>query len=77
MELDLAFVPAVRDNDGDVADIQCRCGNVEDCDDSEGGADSNEVEAGAKDHDEPDRIDRSVGEVVDFAPESDVVSTEL
>lgn len=43
MELDFAFVPSVRNNDSDIADVQCRGGDGEDAHYRQGASDANQV----------------------------------
>lgn len=74
MELDLAFVPSVRHNDGDVADVECGCSDVEDAQDSQGTADTDQIQAAAEDDDEPDGIDGRVGDIVYSCPETVLTS---
>jgi hypothetical protein len=66
VELNLAFVPSVRDNDGNVADVERWGGNVENAQDGKSTADTDQVEATAEDHDEPDGVDGRVGDVVNL-----------
>lgn len=59
----------MRNDDGDVAEIESRRGDVEDGDDRQGAADSNEVEAATEGDDEPDCVHRRLRVGVDLAPE--------
>jgi hypothetical protein len=74
VELDSSFVPSVGHDDGDVAYIQCRGGDVEYCDNSERAADADEVETAAENDDEPDSIYRGVGQRIDSTPKPIMVS---
>ena len=69
-ERDAVLVDAVRDDDGDVAEVECRCGDTEDTHDSLRRSNADQVQAGAEGHDEPDGVDGGLGEGVYFAPEA-------
>ena len=75
MKLDSSLVPAMRDDDSNVADVECRCGDIEDGNDSQGAANTDEVEAATERYDEPYSIDWSIRNRIDFAPESALVSS--
>ena len=68
MEFDLALVPSMCDDNRNVADIECRSGDIEDRNDSRGASDANKVEATAEGYDKPNSIDWSVRDRIDFAP---------
>jgi len=59
----------MREEYGDVAQVQTGCAEVEDGYDCLSGSDADEVEATAEDYDQPDCIYWSAGGVVYFAPE--------
>ena len=57
-------------DDGDVREIEGRCGDVEDGDHCLRGTNADTVEADAEEDDEPDGVDGSVSIGADSAPES-------
>lgn len=64
------FVDAMSKNDGDVAEIESGCRDIEDRDDCLGRTDADQIETAAESYYEPDGVDWRLREVVDFAPPS-------
>ena len=56
------------EDDGDVREIKGRCGDAEDGHDGLGAPDPDAVQDDAKQHDEPNSVDRSVGMSIDLTP---------
>jgi len=65
-----AFIPSVGNDDSDVADVQGRCGDVEYRRDGQSASNADQIEAAAKDYDEPDCVYGGMREPVDLAPET-------
>lgn len=70
VELDLSFVPSMRNDDSNVANVQGWRGNVEDGGDGQRASNADQIEAAAEGDDEPDRVDRRVCVAIDLAPEA-------
>lgn len=70
MELDFAFVPSVRYDDGDVADVESGSRDVENTENGQGASNADHVETAAEDDHEPNRIDGCVRNVVNLCPEA-------
>jgi hypothetical protein len=73
-ELHSVLIDTVSNDDSDVADIQCRCCDIENGNDGQGAADADQVETTAEEDNEPDSVDGRVCELVDLAPEAVLVN---
>jgi len=70
VEVDLSFIPSMRNDDNNVANVQGWRGNVEDGGDGQRASNTDQIEAAAEGDDEPDRVDRRMCVAIDLAPEA-------
>ena len=71
MKDDAVFIPAVRDDDSNVGDVECGGRDVEDGGYGERRADADEVETAAEGDDEPNGVDGCASVSVYFGPEAE------
>ena len=68
------FVDPMSQYDSDVAKVESRSGDVENCDDGLCRTDADQIEAGTEGNYKPDGVYGSLSEAVDFTPEPDATS---
>lgn len=69
-ELHSMLVNPVRDDDSNVADVECWRRDVENGDNRQRASDTDQIQAAAERDDKPDSIHRCMCSLVDFAPKS-------